>query len=228
MQALLVSEIEEESTVLTVLLQRAGFTVRVIRDFSAMVTTWPEHPVDFILINLNLFTDQFLKDIRQIRLHSAAPIMLIADPLTESLQVGCIDSGVDTLIIRPYGIRYVLAVIKGLMRRSQGTSLFNLPTLTQAGITLDQSARTVIIEEGDPVRLTHLEFRLLHTLITNPNQVIPTENLVEYVWGYSGAGDRDLVRGLVQRLRIKVEPDSRNPKYVITHSGIGYSFQKGS
>lgn len=228
MQALLISEYDEESDVLTQILQKAGLSVEKVRDLSILTTSWPEQPVDFILIALGSPNGQTVKVIHKIRQHTASAIMLITEPLNESLQVDYFEAGVDCLVERPYGIRYILAVVKGLLRRTQGTSLFNLPSLTQAGLTLDQSARIVTIENGDPVRLTHLEFRLLHTLITNPGMVIPTENLVEYVWGYSGTGDRDLVRGLVQRLRSKIEPDPRQPIYVITYPGLGYSFQKHS
>jgi DNA-binding response OmpR family regulator len=228
MQALLVSEFDDESAVLSLILQKAGFTVRALRDLSSLFTSWPEQPVDFIMIALNETRAESLKNIHQIRQHTEAPIMMITDPLAESYQVNLLEAGIDYLIIRPYGIRYILAVINGLSRRSQGISLFNLPALSQGGVTLDQSARMVTVNEGEPVRLTHLEFRLLHTLITNPGQVIPTENLVEYVWGYSGAGDRDLVRGLVQRLRSKVEPDPHQPRHIITHPSLGYSFQTKS
>ena len=55
---------------------------------------------------------------------------------------------------------------------------------------------------------------------------LPTEQIVEQVWGYSGEGNRDLVRGLVQRLRSKVEPEPRNPRYVLTEPGIGYYFAR--
>jgi len=49
---------------------------------------------------------------------------------------------------------------------------------------------------------------------------------VEHVWGYSGEGNRELVRGLVQRLRSKVEPEPRNPLYILTEPGVGYFFNK--
>jgi DNA-binding response OmpR family regulator len=74
-------------------------------------------------------------------------------------------------------------------------------------------------------RLTQLEFRLLFTLMTHAGRVLPAETLVEYVWGYSGEGNRGLVRGLVQRLRSKVEPDPANPKYILTEPGLGYRFE---
>ena len=71
-------------------------------------------------------------------------------------------------------------------------------------------------------RLTPLEFRLLYTLMMHTERVVPTETIVEHVWGYDGRGDKDLVRGLVKRLRSKVEPDPHNPLYIHTVSGIGY------
>jgi DNA-binding response OmpR family regulator len=97
-----------------------------------------------------------------------------------------------------------------------------LPTLSQAGVVLDPSKRTVTVGENKPVRLTQLEFRLMYTLITHPGQIMTTENLVEHVWGYSGERSRELVRGLVQRLRAKVEPEPRKPRYILTEPSVGY------
>ena len=82
--------------------------------------------------------------------------------------------------------------------------------------------------EGHPQkRLTHLEFRLLHTLMIHRGQILPTDRIVDLVWGYSDQGDPELVRGLVSRLRSKVEPDPRNPRYILTEAGIGYRFGEG-
>ena len=90
---------------------------------------------------------------------------------------------------------------------------------------LDPTSRTIDVPHRLAQRLTHLEFRLLYTLMMNRNQIIPTEAIVERVWGYTGQGDRDLVRGLVSRLRVKVEPDPRHPQYILTVPGIGYTFK---
>jgi DNA-binding response OmpR family regulator len=97
--------------------------------------------------------------------------------------------------------------------------------MSRGTMVLDPSSRTVRVEEGDSKKLTQLEFRLLYTLMTHPGQIIPTENIVEHVWGYNGEGNRDLVRGLVQRLRSKIELDKRNPQYILTAKGIGYYFE---
>jgi DNA-binding response OmpR family regulator len=96
--------------------------------------------------------------------------------------------------------------------------------LSTAGLTLDPTTRVVEVSGKAKQRLTQLEFRLLYTLMINRRQVIPTETIVERVWGYTGQGDRDLVRGLVSRLRVKIEADPRDPRYILTVPGIGYSF----
>jgi DNA-binding response OmpR family regulator len=101
---------------------------------------------------------------------------------------------------------------------------FSLPILSQSGVMVDPSNRTIQVENRAEERLTQLEFRLLFTLMTHAGRVIPTETLVEHVWGFSGEGNRGLVRGLVQRLRSKVEPDPAKPKYIITEPGLGYRF----
>ncbi|MEJ2758197.1 MAG: winged helix-turn-helix domain-containing protein [Anaerolineales bacterium] len=114
--------------------------------------------------------------------------------------------------------------IRAIMRRSAGMPFFSLPILSQSGVMIDPSTRTIQVNEGEVQRLTQLEFRLLFTLMTHAGRVVPTETLVEYVWGFSGEGNRGLVRGLVQRLRTKLEPDPASPKYVLTEPGIGYRF----
>ena len=127
---------------------------------------------------------------------------------------------------RPYSVRALLAQIRALMRRGSGIPFFSLPMLTQKDVLLNPSDRTVQVGDRGPKHLTQLEFRLLYTLMTNIGQIIPSDQIVEQVWGYTGDGNRELVRGLVQRLRTKVEAVPRQPEYIITESGIGYYFRK--
>ena len=69
---------------------------------------------------------------------------------------------------------------------------------------------------------------MLHTLMLHHGQVLPAETLVENVWGYGGEGERDLVRGLVSRLRAKIEPHPHEPQYVLTVPSVGYVFDPAS
>ena len=225
MQAYLIAPSDDEATVLRLLLQKGGFVVQTARNMTDLTSTWPEDPLDLIMISLHEIKDKMPAEIKVLRQHYVVPFLMIADPMSENQLAAVLDAGVDLVITRPYGIIGLQAQIRSLIRRTQGTSLFRQPNLTQGDLTLDPSDRTVKVGNGEKVSLTHLEFRLLHTLLTNPGQVIPSENLVEYVWGYDGDGNRNLVRGLVQRLRNKIEIDPGNPKYIFNVPGVGYSFR---
>lgn len=226
MHAMLFSPYIEEASVLNLLLQKAGFTVRTVHNLDQAINAWPEQPADFVLITLPENIARAKKHIENIRLHTVIPICIISDPINEGVQVELLESGADLVIQRPFGIRFLHAQIKALLRRSAGIPFFSLPTLSQQDVVLDPSMHTVKVGENQAKRLTQLEFRLLYTLMTNVGQILPTEQIVEHVWGYSGEGNRDLVRGLVQRLRSKVEPNPRQPRYVLTEPGIGYYFNR--
>jgi DNA-binding response OmpR family regulator len=224
MQALLFSPHADEAAVLTVLLQRAGFAVRSVRSLDQAIEAWPEQPSDFVLITMVEDGTKTIRQIEQMRMYSAIPICVIADSQPEDAQVGILEAGADLFITRPYSVRLLLAQIKALLRCSSGVPFFSLPTLNQLDVSLDPSARTVTVGDHEPKRLTQLEFRLLYTLMTHAGQILPSEKIVEHVWGYTGEGNRELVRGLIQRLRTKVEPDPKKPRYVKTEPGVGYYF----
>jgi DNA-binding response OmpR family regulator len=226
MQAMLFTPHADEAAVLSVILQQAGFSVRAVRSLDQAIEAWPERPSDLILITLPEDRLKGIQQINKMRMHTAIPICVITDSIPEDQQVSILESGADLIIFRPYGVRYLLAQIKSLLRCSTGVPYFSLPTLTQSDVVLDPSTRTVKVGEKDPKRLTQLEFRLLFTLMTHNGQIMPADQIIEHVWGYTGDGNRELVRGLVQRLRSKIEPNPREPRYILTEVGIGYYFNR--
>jgi two-component system KDP operon response regulator KdpE len=167
-----------------------------------------------------------LAQLKMLRAHTVVPILLISDLLSDDVHVNYLEGGADLVVIRPYSVRALLAQIRAILRRGSGMPFFSLPTLTQSDVLLDPSDRTVRVGEQETKHLTQLEFRLLYTLMTHVGQIIPAEKIVEQVWGYSGEGNRELVRGLVQRVRSKIESNPRQPKYILTEVGIGYYFSR--
>lgn len=228
MQALLFSPYTDETSVFQVILQQAGFMVRTTPSLDQAIGTWPENPADLVFIATLTDHEKALNYIRQMRGHTTSPIIVVSDPLIDDLQVRYLEAGTDLFITRPYSVRFLLAQIRALLRRTTGIPFSSLPTIQKGEIQLDPAARSVIVRGGDPVRLTQLEFRLIYTLMIRAGQIIPTDQIVEHVWGYTGDGNRELVRGLVQRLRAKIEINPRTPQYIITDSGIGYSFRQHS
>ncbi len=214
----------DEAAVLQVVLQRAGFATQQVQELVKFIDIWAERPADFVLLAFGSSQPLDVRVVEMLRSQTMAPIFVIDDSFSEDQQVTLLEAGADQLISRPYSPRILIAQIRAIMRRSAGMPFFSLPILSQSGVMIDPSTRTIQVENRDEERLTQLEFRLLFTLMTHAGRVIPTETLVEHVWGFSGEGNRGLVRGLVQRLRSKVEPYPAKPKYIITEPGLGYRF----
>ena len=225
MYALLLAQDPDEKAVLSLVLQRAGLAVTTANDLERALRTWPKRPADLILLALS--DDDPLADVRRIRAETTVPVALIVSQVGEETHYELLEAGADLVVPRPFSARLLIAQMRALLRRAGGVPLSSLPTLTLADLTLDPATRTVQVTGQPSRRLTHLEFRLLYTLMIHRGQVLPTETIVEQVWGYTGQGDKELVRGLVRRLRTKVEPDPGNPRYILTVPGIGYSLNQG-
>ncbi len=222
MYALLIAEDSDERAIFSLVLQRAGLAVTTAKDLEQAMQNWSERPADIILLVLS---NQPAQDqVRHIRTETQAPLILALNAVDEQLHCELLKMGVDLVITPPFSFKLLIAQVGVLMRRANILPVFSLPTLSAAGLTLDPTTRTVEVSGKPAQRLTHLEFRLLYTLMINQGHVVPTEVIVERVWGYTGQGDRDLIRGLVSRLRVKVEPNPRTPQYILTVPGVGYSF----
>lgn len=223
MYALLIAEDADEAAVLSLTLQRAGMTVTMDKNLKRAMETWRERPTDLVLLALSSLSPR--EQVNRVRSEAQVPLIILADMLDEGLNYALLEMGADLVVTRPFSARLLIAQVRALLRRAGGVPLFSLPSLHLGGLTLDPATRMVEVSTRVPKRLTHLEFRLLYTLMIHRGQVLPTDTIVERVWGYSGRGDRELVRGLISRLRNKVETDPRNPCFVLTVPGVGYSFQ---
>lgn len=225
MYAMLIAQNPDERAVLSLVLQRSGVAVTMATELERAMRSWLERPADLLVVALD---GDALAHVRRIRADTEVPLVMILRPIDEDLHYDLLQAGADLILARPYSTRLLIAQVQALMRRAGSVPLFSLPTLSQDGLTLDAAARTVQVAGRSPRRLTHLEFRLLYTLMSNRGQILPVEVIVERVWGYTGQGDKELVRGLVSRLRAKVEPEPRSPRYIRTVPGVGYAFDPES
>lgn len=185
------------------------------------IKAWHEHPTDIIVLALG---SESLTFMRRFRALTQVPIIVVTE-VGEDLHCELLDAGADWVVPRPFSTRLLIAQVRALLRRTGGVQIFNLPNLEIDGLSLDPATRMVCVVGKSPRRLTHLEFRLLYTLMIYRGQILSTETIVEQVWGYNGRGDKELVRGLVRRLRSKVEIDPSEPACILTVPGVGYCFQ---
>lgn len=223
MQAIVISEDEDERDVLIYILRKAGLAVASSASLERVLKNWTDHPADLLVLSAE-GSSQLLEAIEDVRTMAHVPVIFILEQLTERLYCDLLDRGADVVLKRPVSPKVISSHVMAIMRRASTIPSFVFPTLNLEEISLDPSTRTVKVSGKEPCRLTQLEFRLLYTLMTNRGQAIPLEVIVERVWGYSGKGNQDLVRGLISRLRRKIEPESGDQKFLETISGVGYRF----
>ena len=222
MHALLLCDETDENAILALVLQRVGLTFTLADNPEKALRNWSQEPADLVVLALHggVLADQ----IRAVRHQTETPLVVIANTHDEDILSRAFEAGADWIVTRPYSTRLLIPQLRAVLRRGKGVPLLSLPHLTVGGLMLDPGTRTVTVDDRPSRRLTHLEFRLLYTLMIHRGQTLPTSTLIERVWGYEGEGNTELVRGLISRLRAKIEVDARAPKYIVTVPGVGYFF----
>jgi len=208
----------------TFVLRQAGLQpVASLRE-ERLVSICTEERPDLVIIDATSKDIDLPSLIAKVRSDWDGPIMTVSSASDEEHVIAALDQGADDYLVKPHSPRMLVARARALLRRTQPVPLSALGPITIQGLTLDPEQHLVLTPTGSTVHLTNMEFRLLFLLMKNPDRVIPSETIIERVWGYTGVGEATLVKNLVSRVRRKVEPDPAHPRYVRTVPGVGYSF----
>jgi DNA-binding response OmpR family regulator len=182
-----------------------------------------EHVSDLIVIDENSRTFDGIALIRQWREEIAAPIILLAGG-DHWRALEAYRAGVDECIIKPISPALFLAKIKAWMRHTAAIPIALLNNVDGGPFRLYPMTQEVVAYDHR-IALTNLEFRLLHLLITHPNQVLSPQTLIDRVWHYSSEVEGTVLKNAIYRLRRKTEPDSSTPQHIVTIPGEGYMFK---
>ena len=155
-------------------------------------------------------------------------IMLTGIRTSEDDIVRGLECGADEYLTKPVGNRELLARVRSALRRAEQPSYLEKKEKTVYSddyLIVDVEERKVEVD-GERLKLTPREFRLLALLIENADRVLSHQQVLENVWGWEYIDDVDYVRIYISHLRQKIEPDTSQPKYILTEPGVGYSFHK--
>lgn len=223
MRVLVVDDDLQLASLIAFALRREGYQVLHAADGESALALWETEQPDLILLDINLPRLNGYEVLRRIRAVSATPVIMLTVRGEEEDMVRGLDLGADDYIAKPFSPKNLLARIRAVLRRSGRQPPADL---TLGDLTVDVDRQEVRRADGTVIRLTPLEFRLLHYLLINQGQVLPAELIIEHVWGYDADGDRTLLKQLVRRLRLKIEPDPTHPRYIETVPGVGYTVAK--
>lgn len=166
---------------------------------------------------------------RRIRELSDTPIIMLSGQKTgEEDIVRGLDCGADDYLVKPVGNKELVARVHAVLRRTElSSSAVKETTYRDDRLIVDVAERRVIVN-GEQVRLTPTEFRLLAFLVANAGHVLTHQRLLEKVWGWEYTDDLDHVRVYIWHLRRKIEAAPAHPRYIVTEPGVGYCFQHPS
>ena len=200
-------------------LTQAGYLVVKAADGPTAIRAYEVEQPDIIVLDINMPGASGFQVCEAVRQKSRVPIMMLTARGEEEDLVRALELGADDYLTKPFSPRTLLARVKALLRRA---GVDTATPLAAGRIKLDVDEHTVQVGEGEPIRLTKLELRLLQMLLANSGHTVSSDRLLMQVWGHRGAGDRQLLKQLVHRLRHKIEVDPALPQLLQTAPGAGY------
>ena len=209
-------------------LEQDGMEVDCAYDGQEALDLATSNHYDMILLDVMLPKLDGFEVCQNIREFSTVPIVMLTAKGDDMDKILGLEYGADDYITKPFNILEVKARIKAIMRRaslgqSVRTEHSEENVIEDGDLVLDKSNRRLTIL-GEEYNLTSKEFDMLVLLVTNPKKVFSREDLLHKIWGEDYPGDERTVDVHVRRLREKIEPNPKEPKYVRTKWGVGYYY----
>jgi two-component system OmpR family response regulator len=206
-----------------------GYRVSTAHDGPGMRRQLSQAPVDLVILDLMLPGEDGLTLARALRSESAIGIIILTGRGETVDRIIGLEMGADDYLPKPFHLRELLARVKSVLRRVQSRTgeLGAQPSRSHArfaGWSLDLASRELLSPNGEEVRLTTGEFDLLTAFVTNANQVLTRDRLLDLARNREAGPFDRTIDVQVGRLRRKLEDDSQNPSLIKTVRGSGYIF----
>ncbi|MDI6908608.1 response regulator transcription factor [Nocardioides sp.] len=221
--------VDDEPPIRTVLrgyLEAEGFVVSEAADGSsalAELRAGAAEPIDLVLLDVMMPGMDGLEVLRRLRTVADTYVILVTARSEEVDKLVGLGVGADDYVTKPFSPREVTARVKSVLRRRREGPPRDDALLRFEGLTVDPIGREISVD-GAPVRLTTLEFDLLHALALAPGRVFSRAQLLEQVWGNDFYGDERVVDVHIRNLRAELGDDATEPHLIATVRGVGYKF----
>lgn len=204
-------------------LEKEGYSVILAHDGEEALLKFETLHPELILLDIMLPGLDGWQVCREIRKKSQVPIIMLTAKGETFDKVLGLELGADDYVVKPFGVRELVARVKALLRRSGSHKQEEQPTqLSAAGITLDLTTYHAMAG-GERLQLTLKEFELLRTLIQNKGRILNRDQLLNKVWGYEYFGETRTVDVHIRHLRQKL---GALGQHIETVRGLGYMFNE--
>ncbi|MEW6717030.1 MAG: response regulator transcription factor [Chloroflexota bacterium] len=205
-------------------LERAGFAVVTASEGRQALAVFRHERPNLVVLDLNLPGMDGLDVCRALRRDSDVPIIMLTARIDETDRLIGLELGADDYIVKPFSPREVVARVRTVLRRTEGTPV-RPEVIAAAGVTLDMTQRAARLNDR-PLDLTTMEFDLLALLAEHPGQVFTRLQLLEHTQDAAYEGYERTIDVHIKNLRKKLGDNSSAPRFIETVRGVGYRFTR--
>ena len=204
-------------------LQHGGFAVLVASDGPTALRTARTGRPDLVVLDLGLPGQDGLDVARALRRDGDMPIIMLTARSEESDKLVGLELGADDYMTKPFSPKELVARIRTVLRRVEGTKRQSDVIRVGGEVTMDVP-RMEARFNGKRAELTKTEFQLLATMARQPGRVFTRAQLLDAVKGVAFESYERAIDAHVKNIRRKIEPEPRSPRYLLTVFGVGYRF----
>lgn len=177
--------------------------------------------LDIMMPNMDGITATFkIREVRNI------PIIMLSAKAEDSDKIHGLSVGADDYVTKPFHPMELMARVKSQLRRYVQLGTYDgQKTIEIDGLILDEEAKEITLD-GNPVKLTPIEFKITELLMKNVGRVFSINEIYERVWNEEAYNAENIVAVHIRKIREKIEADPKNPRYVKVVWGIGYKIEK--
>ena len=210
-------------------LSQEGYHILKAYDGLQAIEIMKKEEVHLILLDILMPNLDGIRATRKIRETSSVPIIMLSAKSEDVDKILGLNIGADDYITKPFNPLELIARVKSQLRRY--TQLGNLATEEKeavyvcGGLVVNDDLKTVTVD-GEPVKLTPIEYNILVLLIKNQGKVFSIEQIYENIWNEEAIGADNTVAVHIRHIREKIEINPREPRYLKVVWGIGYKIEK--
>lgn len=227
MRILVCDDDKEIVDAIEIYLVNEGYEVLKAYDGAQAVKYAEEQEIQLIIMDIMMPGMDGIRATMKLRESANIPVIMLSAKSEDNDKILGLNSGADDYLTKPFNPLELIARVKSQLRRytSLGSMTEEKGVLQTGGLVLDDMKKTVTVD-GEPVKLTPMEYKILRYLMQNMERVLSTTQIYESVWDEKAVGAENTIAVHIRRIREKIEINPKEPKYLKVVWGIGYKIDK--
>ena len=207
-------------------LAEEGMEVEAVADGeSALEIFYSLGPFDLVILDVMLPGIDGVTVCKELTSKSDVPVIMLTARDDETSVVVGLEVGADDYVTKPFSHRELVSRVRATLRRRRidARASTQQERIEFPGLVIDLTRRRVVAQ-GSQVELTAAQFNIITLLASHPGRIYSRGQIMATVWGTDFSGDSRAADMQIRNIREKIEPDPKNPRYVLTARGMGYKF----